>query len=177
MIAFANTAYSEPPPDPRMKACIQYKIERAAAIDRRDWNSLESAAVKFIEGCEKVSREEDLSKANAELSMILRNRNDPKNALEFASRAIFHSKEPDSHIEKAIVFAQLNRIKEAGLEFDVAELMAKLALKHNELRIRTYATKDPVSYAKQKQHYEAVIKLVNDSRKQYITSKPRSRKQ
>jgi hypothetical protein len=173
IFAFTNAAFAEVP---FPEACTTYYPKRQAALKAKDWNALETAAVKFIEGCGEAYSKEGLADAYMELSLVYRNKKDPKNAAEFADRAIFNSKEPKPHIEKAIVFVQLNRLEEAGLELDIAELMTKLVLKDNELRIRTYARKDPDYYAKQKQKYEAILKSVVDTRNQILPSKRIKRK-
>jgi hypothetical protein len=151
---------------PFPEACVENKPKRDAALKAKDWNALEVAAVKFIEGCDKAYGDEELAKAHAELSLVLRSRKDFKNAAEFAARGVFWSKEPDYHIEKAISLVELKRREEAGLELDVAELMTKLALKNNELRKIAWEPREAPDYIKKKQNYENLLKTVTETRKQ-----------
>ena len=151
---------------PFPEACVENKPKRDAALKAKDWNALEVAAVKFIEGCDKAYGDEELAKAHAELSLVLRSRKDFKNAAEFADRAIFWSKEPDYHIEKAISLSELKRREEAELQLDVAELMSKLALKNNELRKIAWSPREAPDYIKKKQNYENILKTVTGTRKQ-----------
>jgi len=150
--------------------CFIYKPKRAAALKAKDWNALEIAAVKFIEECDARIGKEERSKAYDELSMILRFRNDPKNAAIAADRAM-DSEEPDCHIEKAMVLIQLKKYDEAKLELDVAELIANLALKKNEIRLIAAARKDPVYYAGKKEHYDNILKSIKNVRKMQLNSK------
>jgi len=154
--------------------CFIYKPKRASALKAKDWNALEIAAVRFIEECDARIGKEERSKAYDELSMILRLRNDPKNAVIAADRAM-DSEEPDCHIEKALVLIQLKKFDEAKLELDVAELIANLALKKNELRLIAAARKDPVYYAGKKEHYDNILKSIKNVRKTHLISKRKSK--
>jgi len=149
------------------QACVENKPKRDAALKAKDWDALEVAAVKFIEGCDKAYGDEEFAKAHAELSLVLRHRNDPKNAAEFADRAIHSSKEPDFHIEKARCLIQLNKLEEARLELDVAELMSKLALKNNELRKIVWAPREAPDYGKKRLNYESILESIKEARMQF----------
>ena len=170
---FSSTAMAEV--DVSHDPCFIYKPKRASALKAKDWNALEIAAVKFIEECDDRIGKEERSKAYDEISMILRLRNDPKHAVTAADRAM-DSEEPDCHIEKAMVLIQLKKLDEAGLELDVAELIANLALKKNEIRLIAAARKDPVYYAEKKQHYDIILKTIKDTRKTYLLSKRKSKR-
>lgn len=160
------TACSKREAIPYPAACEDEYPKRQAALKAKDWNALEIAAVKFIEGCDKAYGDEELAKAHAELALVLRHRNDPKNAAEFATRAISFSKEPDFHIEKAICLIQLKKPEEAKLELDVAELMSKLALKNNELKKIEWAPRPAPDYLKKKKNYERLLGQIAETRKQ-----------
>lgn len=153
------------------QACVENKPKRDAALKAKDWNALEVAAVRFIEGCDKAYGDEELAKAHAELSLVLRHRNDPKNAAEFANRAISYSKEPDFHIEKALCLIRLNKKEEASLELDVAELMSKLALKNNELRKIAWAPREAPDYDKKRLNYVRILESVKVTRRQISAAK------
>lgn len=155
------------------QACVENKPKRDAALKAKDWNALEVAAVQFIEGCDKAYGDEELAKAHAELSLVLRHRNDPKNAAEFANRAIHYSKEPDFHIEKARCLIQLHKLEEARLELDVAELMSELALKNNELRKIAWAPREAPDYDKKRLNYESILQTVSKTRMQIPAAKSR----
>lgn len=169
LILLLSTACTKREAIPYPEACEDTYPKRVAALKAKDWDALEVAAVKFIEGCDKAYGDEELAKAHAELSLVLRHRKDPKNAAEFADRAISYSKEPDYHIEKAICLIELKRSEEARLELDVAELMSKLALTNNELRKMAWAPKPAPDYMKKKQNYEGLLKVVTETRKQIAT--------
>lgn len=171
LILLLSTACTKREAIPYPEACEDTYPKREAALKAKNWDALEVAAVKFIEGCDRAYGDEELAKAHAELSLVLRHRNDPKNAAEFATRAISYSKDPDYHIEKALCLIELKKTEEARLELDVAELMSKLALKNNELKKIAWAPRPAPDYMKKRQNYESLLKTVTETRKQVAAMK------